>query len=42
MLDSADEARSHPLDGAREFAVLESVAKLREGVAQFEAGEVRP
>jgi hypothetical protein len=42
MLDSPDEARSHPLGWAREFAVLESVAKLREGVAQFEAGEVRP
>ena len=41
MLDSADEARSRPLDGAREFAALESVAKLREGMAQFEPGEVR-
>ena len=41
MLDPPDEARSRPLDGAREFAVLESVPKLREGVAQFEAGEVR-
>jgi hypothetical protein len=36
MLDPPNEARSRPLDGTRELAVLESVAKLREGVAQAE------
>src|SRR5262245_44722146 len=41
MLDPFDQARSRPLDGPRELAVLESVTKLQEGAAQLGAGEVR-